>query len=89
MTAAAEVAARYDEARWTSMSERRPTTPGPLSAIRALRLDAWRPVHTEPVHGLLGSLRPILGDFAPARSIAVVPAQRTAPEVAEWLGGIG
>jgi hypothetical protein len=71
------------------MPERRPITPGPLSAIRALRLDAWRPVHTEPVHGLLGSLGPILGDFAPVRSTAVVPAQRTAPEVAEWLGGIG
>jgi hypothetical protein len=68
------------------MSERKTIAPGPLSAIRALRLDAWRPVHTEQVDRLLGSLRPILMDFVPARRVAVVPAQRVTPEVVEWLG---
>jgi hypothetical protein len=35
---------------------------------------------------LLGSLGPVLGDFAPAVSLAaLVPAQRTVPEVAARL----
>lgn len=68
------------------MSERKTIAPGPLSAIRALRLDAWRPVHTEPVDRLLGSLRPLLGEFLPAPRVALVPAQRLTPEVVEWLG---
>jgi hypothetical protein len=67
------------------MSERKPTTPNQYSAIRALRLDAWRVPSTEPTDRLLGSLTPVLGEFAPARRVAVVPAQRTAPEVADRL----
>lgn len=68
------------------MAERTPTgSPasrrGPLAVIRALRLDAWRAASAEPVERLLGSLHPILGDFAPARPVAAIPLQRTAPDV--------
>ncbi len=65
------------------MAERTSSTPNRLSAIRALRLDAWRAPSTGPAEVLLGSLYPILGDFAPTRPAAAVPAQRIAPEVAE------
>jgi len=61
------------------MAERNPIQPNPLSAIRALRLDPWRVPSGEPTDRLLGSLNPILGDFAPVRPTALVPAQRTAP----------
>jgi hypothetical protein len=65
------------------MADRTPRTSNRLSAIRALRLDAWRAPSTEPTEWLLGSLYPVLGDFAPPRPIVLVPAQRIAPEVAE------
>jgi hypothetical protein len=65
------------------MADRTPRTSTRLSAIRALRLDAWRAPSAEPTGRLLGSLYPILGDFAPPRRIVPVPMQRIAPEVAE------
>jgi hypothetical protein len=71
------------------MSERKPAASQQYSAIRALRLDAWRVPAAEPVELMLGSLTPILGDFAPARRVALVPAQRSAPEVPDWLRHTG
>lgn len=70
------------------MAQRRPTTPGKASAIRQLRLDAWRPVPAPRAEQQLGSLRPLLRNFTvPAGPVALVPAQRTAPEVADRLRG--
>lgn len=68
------------------MAAQRPTPSRVASAIRELRLDAWQPIMGPSAPRLLGSLRPILGDFAPAVSLtALVPAQRTVPEVVARL----
>lgn len=71
------------------MSERKPTASQRYSAIRALRLDSWRVAAAEPAAHMLGSLNPILGAFAPARPTTLVPTQRNAPEVPDWLRPTG
>ena len=63
------------------MSERRPassrTAPRIGSVISSLRLDGWRPVPDRSTVPLLGSLRPLLAEFAvPANLAVLIPTQR-------------
>jgi len=61
--------------------------PSPVASVRRLRLDRWRPVPGSVGEAyLLGSLSPLLADFASAGRRVVVPTQRLAPEMTEYLG---
>jgi hypothetical protein len=59
-----------------------PTRTAP--ALRELRLAPWQAPESRPV--LLGSLRAVLGDFTAERPVAVVPAQRTSPDLTTRSG---
>ena len=64
-----------------------PQKPSPAASVRRLRLDRWRPVPgTFGEARLLGSLSPLLADFATTGRRVVVPTQRVAPELTEYLG---
>jgi hypothetical protein len=59
----------------------------PVASVRRLRLDRWRPVPGSVGEAyLLGSLSPLLADFAATGGRAVVPTQRGTPEMTEYLG---